>query len=60
MNNCAICGRFLPKVDALPFGAGVAHFWCAAKASLPGAARPGKVLVFVRKRGPAFERKAVS
>ena len=51
--NCVCCGRFLSKVDALPFGGAAAHFACVADAQLSGRPR-GRVVVMVRRKGPAF------
>lgn len=55
--NCALCGRFLAKSDALPFGGGSAHFACVAGVQLLKRPR-GRVLVMVRRKGPAFQRSS--
>lgn len=54
--NCAVCGCFLARTDALPFGGGSAHFRCVAAAQVSKAPR-GRVLVMVRRKGPAFNKE---
>lgn len=54
---CCACGKFLPRNDAIPFGGGLAHVACVFRAQLTRSPR-GRVLVFVRRKGPAFERRA--
>lgn len=58
MNNCKVCGKATPRNDRIVCQTGFAHAACLWRVQLERAPR-GRVLVMVRRTGPAFERRAV-
>ncbi len=56
--NCCLCGRFLARTDALAVAGGEAHFRCVAQLQVTRAPK-GRVLVMVRRKGPAFSARGI-